>query len=104
MSLEAIERVSQVETMNRERKAAAEAEARKIVADAERGGLALLSQVRAEAAESGRDLLRQAEVRAAERAAEIDRAAEAESEALREAAGKNLEAAAEFIVGRVVNH
>ena len=37
-------------------------------------------------------------------AEEIGRAAEAEGAALREAAGKHLEAAAEFIVGRVVNH
>ena len=42
--------------------------------------------------------------KAAEKAAEIGRAAESESAALREAAGRNLEEAAEFIVGRVVNH
>ena len=62
MSLEAIEKVTQVENKIQERKAAAEAEARQIVA------------------------------------------AEAESAALREAAGKHLEEAAEFIVGRVVKH
>lgn len=104
MSLEAIEKVTQVENKSQERKAAAEAEARQIVADAERKGLALLQQVRTDAAEDGRKLLKQAEEKAVRRAAEIDRAAEAESAALREAAGKHLEEAAEFIVGRVVKH
>ena len=104
MSLEAIERVTQVEQNSQERKTAAEAEARQIVADAERQGLALLQQVRADATEDGRKLLRKAEERAAEKAAEIGRAAESESAALREAAGRNLEEAVEFIVGRVVNH
>ena len=102
MSLEAIEKVTQVETENRERKAAAEGEAQRLVADAEREGLALLQQARTDAAESGKELLRQAEARSAERAAEIDRAAQAA--ALRETAGQHLEEAAEFIVGRVVKH
>ena len=86
------------------KQAAAEAEARKIVADAEREGLALLQQARTAAAENGRKLLREAEERAAEKAAEISRTAEAESAALQKAAGEHLEEAAEFIVGRVVNH
>ena len=70
MSLEAIERVTQVEQNSQERKTAAEAEARQIVADAERQGLALLQQVRADATEDGRKLLRKAEERAAEKAAD----------------------------------
>ena len=41
MSLEAIEKVTQIEQQSQERKAAAEAEARRIVAEAEREGLAL---------------------------------------------------------------
>lgn len=53
MSLEVIEKVTQVENETRERKVAAEAEAKKIVAEAEREGLALLQRVRAEAADSG---------------------------------------------------
>ena len=66
MSLEAIEKITQVERVNQERKAAAEAEAKQIVADAERGGLALLQQVRAEAAETGKKLIRQAAERRGE--------------------------------------
>ena len=104
MSLEAIEKVTQIEQQSQERKAAAEAEARQIVANAERECLALLQQVRVDATKDGRKLLQKAEEKAAEKAAEIGRAAEGASAALREAAGKHLEEAAEFIVGRVVNH
>ena len=104
MSLEAIEKVALIEQQSQERKASAQAEARQIVADAEREGLALLQRVRADAVAEGRKLLRKAEEDAAVKAAEISRAAEAESSSLQEAAGKNLEAAAEYIVGRVVNH
>ena len=104
MSLEAIEKVTQVENETRERRSAAEAEAKQIIADAEKEGQALLQRQRNEAAEAGRELLRQAEARAAEKAAETAKAAEADAAALRNAAGKRLEAAAEFIVGRVVKH
>ena len=104
MSLEVIEKVTQVEDQARERKAAADAEAKQIVADAEREGLALLQRVRAEAADSGGALLKQAEARAAERSAGIAAEAEAEADALRKKAGAHMEEAAEFIVGRVVNH
>ena len=104
MSMEAIEKVTQVENLNRERKIAAEAEAKQMIADAERGSLALLQQVRENAADAGKTLLRQAEDRAAARADEIRKSAEAEAAALRETAEKNLAEAAEFIVGRVVKH
>jgi len=104
MSLKSIEKVILAETQNQERKAAAEAEARQIVADAEREGLALLKQVRADTAESGREKMRQAEARAEQQAAEIAETAKSDSAALQEAASKRLEEAAEFIVGRVVNH
>jgi len=104
MSLEAIEKVTQVEKNIQERKTSAEVEARQLIADAEREGFALLERVRSTAAENAKQMLKQAEERAAQRASEIGRAAEAESAALREAAGKYLEEAAEFIVERVVNH
>ena len=104
MSLEAIKEVTQSETLIQERKAAAEAEARQLVANAEREGLALLEKVRADALESGRVRLKQAEEKAAQQMAQIAKEAEAESSALQAAAEKRLEEAAEFIVGRVVNH
>ena len=51
MSLEAIEKVTQVENEVRERRAAAEAEAKQLVADAEKEGQALLQRTRAAGAE-----------------------------------------------------
>lgn len=104
MSLEAIEKVTQIEEKNAERKAAAETEAKQLLANAEREGLALLQRVRQDAAQNAKSLLAEAEAKAAERSAAITRTAEAEGDALRQAAGAHLNEAAEFIVGRVVNH
>ena len=104
MSLEAIKRVTEIESRVQERKAAAESEARQILANAERVGLDCLQQARAAAVEAGKEQLKQAEERAAKRAAEVQRVAEAECAVLRETAAQNLEEAAEFIVGRVVKH
>lgn len=103
MSLEAIEKISQVEQENRERRVAADAQAKQMVADAQRDGQALIQKTRTDAAEQGKELLRQAEKRAEERSAQISAAATAEGDALRTAAAQHLEEAAEFIVGRVVN-
>ena len=104
MSLEAIEKVTELETQMRERKAAAESEARQIAADAERDGIALLEKTRADAADRGRKLLKQAEERAAIRAKEIEAGAEAESFRQRQQAEARLKETAEFIVERVVKH
>ena len=60
MSMEVIEKVTQVERLNRERKIAAEVEAKQMIADAERGSLALLMQVRENVADAGKEMLRQA--------------------------------------------
>ena len=79
MSLEAIKQVTETEENIQTHKAAAEAEARQIVADAEKAGQALVKQMRSKAAEQGKELLRQAEERAAIRAKEIEAGAEAES-------------------------
>ena len=68
MSIEAIRQVTETEQANKQSRAAAEAEARQLVLDAERNGTELLKQVRSDAAEQGKDLLRQAEERAALRA------------------------------------
>ena len=104
MSLEAIEKITAVEQSVKERRAAAETDARQMIADAERAGLALLERVRADAAAEGTDLLRKAEETAAARAAEIGRSAEAECSTMMELASQHLDEAAEFIVGRVVKH
>ncbi|MEI3382980.1 MAG: hypothetical protein V8R21_04995 [Dysosmobacter sp.] len=73
MSIEAIRQVTETEQANKQSRAAAEAEARQLVLDAERNGTELLKKVRSDAAEQGKDLLRQAEERAALRAQEIAR-------------------------------
>ena len=84
MSIEAIRQVTETEQANKQSRAAAEAEARQLVLDAERNGTELLKKVRSDAAEQGKDLLRQAEERAALRAQEIAQKAEAESRRQRE--------------------
>ena len=82
MPLEVIEKVTRAEADNRERRTAAEAQAKQIIADAQRDGLALLQQTREEAAARGRELLRQAEERAGAREEEIGRLAQRDAEAL----------------------
>jgi len=102
MSMEAIERITQVEKDCQERKAAAEAEAKKRIADAKQQGAALLQQIRNVAAEEGKRMLQAAETQAEGRTAQIQKEAEENAQALREAAAGQLETAAELIVGRVV--
>ena len=102
MAFEVIERITQVERENQERKAAAEAEARNLVAEAKRDAAAQLQQMRDEAAAEGKALMQAAEARAEGRTAEIRKEAEEKADALRLAAAGNLETAAELIVGRVV--
>ena len=104
MSIEAIRQVTETEQANKQSRAAAEAEARQLVLDAERNGTELLKKVRSDAAEQGKDLLWQAEERAALRAQEIARETEAESRRQREQAEQHLDETAEFIVERVVKH
>ena len=58
MSIEAIRQVTETEQANKQSRAAAEAEARQLVLDAERNGTELLKKVRSDAAEQGKDLLR----------------------------------------------
>ena len=76
MSIEAIRQVTETEQANKQSRAAAEAEARQLVLDAERNGTELLKKVRADAAERGK----------------------------RGRAEQHLDETAEFIVERVVKH
>ena len=104
MSLEAIEMIQKIEKETQERKSAAEAEARRIVADAERAGQELLERIRTEAAEAGRHMLSEAEAQAATEAEAIAADARKTGDALRKDAETRLDAAAELIIGKVVNH
>lgn len=102
VSLEAIEKIAGAEEKMRERRAAAEAEGRKLVEDAERSGRALLQKVREEGLEAGRRMLQQAEEQGAKEAERIAAEAKNAGEVLCRAAEKRLDAAAEWIVGKVV--
>ena len=102
MSLQAVEQVMETEQKNRERRTAAEQQAKQLAADAERNGLALLNNVRAQADAEGKELLRKAEERAEQRSGEIRAEAGRRAGELRAAAQTRLEQAAELIVGRVV--
>ena len=102
MSLQAIEKIIETEQESKERRTAAQQQAKQLVADAERNGLALLSSVRSQADAEGKELLQKAEDRAKERSGVIQAEALKSAEALRTAAKSRLEDAAELIVGRVV--
>jgi len=65
---------------------------------------ALLRRVQDDGLEAGRQLLRKAEEAAAVQAEKTAQSARKEAAAMQEAAGKRLEEAADFIVGRVVKH
>lgn len=102
MSLEAVEKVTQSEQKNQERKTAAALEAKGIIATAEQEGLALLNDVRAKADAEGKELLRLAEERAGKRVEEIRDGAEKTAGDLRREAEAHLDEAAQQIVRRVV--
>lgn len=104
MALDAIKRVTEAERLNQERGLAAQAEARQMVADAERSGKALLETARAQAEARGKALLRQAEERAAARAAEIAGEAEQTCRRQRAQAERHLAETAAMIVERIVGH
>ena len=103
MSLEAIQKVTEIEKRMQERKLIADTEARQMVAEAEKAGILHLQKVRDEAVEMGKVFLKEAENQAEAKAATIQDQVMRESEALRQTAETHLEEAAEFIVGRVVN-
>ena len=102
MSKEALEKIAAAEEKVRAGKAAAEAEGRKLVKDAERFGRALLQTVRDEAQETGRQMLEQAEKAGEAAAREILLEANKAGKALCRAAEQRLDAAAEQIVRGVV--
>lgn len=104
MSLEAIEQIMETERLNRTRRLAAEEEARKILADAERSGQVLLENARAAAVAQGDALLAQAEKRAAARCDAIAAEAEAECVHRHRLAEERMAETAAFIAERVVKH
>lgn len=103
MSMDAIQKVTETERSGQDRKVEAAAAAKKLVADAQRAGEALLEETRREAEAENKALLKQAEERAAQAAAKALEEAEAQAQAMCQAAESKLDAAAELIVRRVVN-
>lgn len=101
MSFDAIQKVTETERNSRNRKAEAAAEAKRIVAEADRMGRQLVVQGRAAAEEKVKAMMAEAENRAGERA----KAAQAENAeacaALKEHARPQLDRAADLIVEKV---
>ena len=61
MSLEAVQKVTEIEKLMRERRATADADARQIISDADKAGILKLQKVREDAAAQGRIYLQEAE-------------------------------------------
>ena len=102
MSLEAMEKITEMEVEMGRRKTQAEQKARELKEAARAAGEALLVQVRREAEEEERALLAAAEQRAAQRCETLDRETEEKADTLRREGEKRLAEAVDFIVERVV--
>lgn len=103
MSLEAIKKVNETEQGVQARKAEAAANAKKLVADAEKAGRERLESARAKAEADARESMARAEEKAAAHSEEILAGARKDCAALRKAARARLDKAAQLIVRRVVN-
>lgn len=103
MSIELIKKVTETEKNAQESKAEALSEAKKTVSDAERAGEALLRETEEKAQAQVKIFLTEAEEKAAKNERDIISETARTCDALRADAEKRLAAAAELIVGRVVN-
>lgn len=101
MSLEAIQKVTETELNSRTRKADAAAEAKRIVAEAERMGRQTVTQARAAAEDEVKAMMAAAEARAGERAKAAQAENERACEQLKEEARPKLDRAADLIVEKV---
>lgn len=103
MSLDAIAQVTAAEEATRAKLLEAQAEAKRIIADAERSGKKRIDEARSQAQAEVKTLLVGAEARAADHAKEVMAQAERDCDALRAAAQERLDKAADLITERVVN-
>lgn len=101
MAFEAIQKVTQTEQANRNQKAEALAEAKKIVAQAQRAGKELVASARAQAEEKAKAMMAQAEELAAQQSRQVLEGNAVACEALKQEARGRLDRAADLIVGRV---
>ncbi len=103
MSLDAIKQIAQAEQQTVQRRTEAQAQARRIIADAERAGQETLDAARAQARTQTEQLCKEARAKAEKRAkAVLDETAQT-CDAMRKAAKGKLPAVAKVIVERVVN-
>lgn len=103
MSIEVIKKVTETEKIAKKSKLDAAANAKKMLNDAERAGRALLMEAREKAEAQVKIFLTDAEAAAAKNEQAILTEAASTCDALRRTAAERLPAAAELIVGRVVN-
>lgn len=101
MSLDAIQKVTEIEQDSRNRKVEAIAEAKRIVAEADRMGRQTVAQERAGAEEKVKAMMAEAEARAGERAKAAQAANVEACAALKERARPQLDRAADLIVEKV---
>ncbi len=103
MSLEAMEKVTASERSAQEIRADAAAQAKKLLADAEKAGREEVEKAHREAEAQAAAMLEEAGKRAESERAEILKKARSEADAERTHAQPRLEKAAELIVRRVVS-
>ena len=103
MSFQDIKKVTETEQNTWAKKAEAQAEAKQIVAGAQKAGVALVEEARAKADEQIRELMAQAEELAGQQSKETLAANDAACQAMRRQAQGRLDQAADLIVRRVVN-
>lgn len=102
MTMEAIQKVTELENKGRENKAEVENRIRQAIAESERQGAVRLEEARLEINKKYKNLRRQSEARAEMAAGRIAQKAENDSDLLRAEAKSHLDEAADYIVGRVV--
>lgn len=101
MSFESIQKVTEAEQNSRKRRVEAVAEAKRIVAEADRMGRQVVAQERAAAEEKVKALMVEAEARAGERAQKTQAENAQACAALKERARPQLDRAADLIVEKV---
>jgi len=102
MSLPAIKQIIELEESLRQQKEAAQASAKKSVAEAEQAGQMLMERLREQAEAEVATYIRDAEEKAALEGAAIREEAEASCASLRENAKLRLNEAVALVVGRIV--
>lgn len=103
MSIEVIKKVTETEKIAQENKLEAAGNAKKTVSDAEQAGRELLKNAREKAEAQAKADMTEAEAKAAKNEQDIMNETTKACDALRVLAKKRLPAAADLIVGRVVN-